>query len=211
MGTNYYGRIIPNKKRKEELCDLINNSNDFNLIRDEISKTYGRIEYPSDANLGNYGVVHLGKRSGGWKFLWNPNIYLIRNGHSEKEKIDEGHYRYHWVKEPNSAYYIYPLTKKGIKEFIDREDIEIYNEYNEKQDKDEFFKMALEWTVWNNKEAWDLKSYTEWEQSQGRYSYIGVRDTEYIRLLTQEGFNIEWPYNDFYSDGLRFSISTKFN
>ena len=211
MGTNYYGRIIPNKKRKEELCDLITNSNDFNLIRDEISKTYGRIEYPSDADSGNYGVVHLGKRSGGWKFLWNPNIYLIRNGHSEKEKIDEGHYRYRWIKEPNSAYYVYPLTKKGIKEFIDREDIEIYDEYNEKQDKDEFFKMALEWTVWNNKEAWDSKSYTEWEQSQGRYSYISAGDTEYIRLLTQEGFNVEWPYNDFYSDGLRFSISTKFN
>lgn len=209
MGTNYYARIIPSKSKKEHLKELIDQNN-FDHIIDEINQTYQSFK-PYDMNDEITGQIHLGKRSGGWKFLWNPNIFLIRNGHSEKEIIEEGHNRYHWVEEPNSAYYVYPLTKKGIKEFIDKEDIEIYDEYNEKQDKDEFFKEALEWTTWKGEEAFDSKSYAEWEQSQGHYPFISTKDTEYIRLLTEEGFNVEWPYNDFYSDGLRFSTSVEFS
>ena len=76
---------------------------------------------------------------------------------------------------------------------------------------DEFFKEALEWTTWKGEEAFDSKSYAEWEQSQGHYPFISTKDTEYIRLLTEEGFNVEWPYNDFYSDGLRFSTSVEFS
>ena len=209
MGTNYYARIIPSKSKKEHLKDLIG-QNDFKNIKDEIDQTYGLFK-PYSMNDVLTGQIHLGKRSGGWKFLWNSNIYLIRNGHSEKEPIEEGHYRYHWIEEPNTAYYVYPLTKKGIKEFIDRKDVEIYDEYDEKQDKDEFFKMALEWTVWGDKEAWDSKSYAEWEQSQGQYPYASNDNSEYIKLLIQEGFKVNWPYNDFYSDGLRFSTSVEFS
>ena len=46
------------------------------------------------------GEIHLGKRSGGWKFLFNPNYE-----------------RY------------YPLTKEGLMNFLKRDDVIIYTEY----------------------------------------------------------------------------------
>lgn len=217
MGTNYFARIIPTKKRKKELCNLINNSMDFNKIQEEISNTYGSIQYSSDMKEGNYGEVHLGKRSAGWKFLWNPNIYEIRNGHTVPEEIEPGVTRFNWVDDPLTSEYIYPLTKKGIKEFIDRADIEVWNEYGEKQDKEEFFNMAVNWITWTDhntgkeKEAWDGKSYELWEQEQNPSRKNLNYRTEYCDFLTDLGYNIEWPYTDFYSDGLRFSTNTSFS
>lgn len=213
MGTNYYGVILPTKKRKEELCDLINNSTNFNEIINEIERTYCTLSETWDINEG-FGRVHLGKRSGGWKFLWNPNVYKLRNGHTESEVIEPGHTRCFWVEEPPTYHHIYPLTKKGIKEFIDREDVLIYDEYGEQQDKDEFFNMALNWTTWTEngkeEEAWDSKSYQEWEESQGNHPYIMSPNSEQVKTLKEAGYNVEWPYSDFYSDGLRFSTSTNF-
>jgi hypothetical protein len=64
MGTNYYARIIPKENEKQKLLDAINN-NKYNEIEDIASELYGRRnEYTRKGN-----VIHLGKRSGGWKFL----------------------------------------------------------------------------------------------------------------------------------------------
>ena len=80
MGTNYYARIIPTKERKEKLKELID-SDDFRAIKEEIENLYGnytdRESSYEDPNVR--GIIHLGKRSGGWKFLWNPNITIINN------------------------------------------------------------------------------------------------------------------------------------
>lgn len=210
MGTNYYGRIIPTKKRKEELYSLID-TDDFSKIIDEIDHSYGQFKLDWEGNPTG-GEVHLGKRSAGWKFLWNPNIYLVRTGHLEKTKNKDGSTTTTWIKGPNSAFYLYPLTKKGIKSFIDREDIRIFNEYDEEQDKEEFFNMAINWTTWKNEEAWDSRTYTEWELSRNP-NYKEYRNTgEYIDLLINEGFKfISNSRSDFYSDGLRFATNTEFS
>lgn len=210
MGTNFYGRIIPTKERKQELKNIID-SDDFSKITEEISKTYAKIDVDWEGNICG-GEVHLGKRSAGWKFLWNPNIYIIRHGHSVPIKIDEHCTTYKWVKEPNTYCYVYPLTKKGIKEFIDREDVEIYDEYGEKQDKETFFKEALEWTTWKGEEAWDSASYEEFEKKENpKYHPYNVHG-EYIDALKSLGYKmISESHSDFYSDGLRFSTTTDFS
>lgn len=189
MGTNYYARVIPTKKRKLELFSLIN-TDKWNEILEETHKIFDNF-HPYNINDPITGVIHLGKRSAGWKFLWNPNIYLIRNGYT---------------------YYVYSLNKESIWNFINRPDIEIYDEYGEKQDKKEFFDMAINWITWKGKEAWDSKSYAEYERSKNpNYKDYSSRG-EYIDLLLNEGFKMASESNhDFYSDGLRFATTTEFS
>ena len=206
MSTNYYAKIIPSKKRKKELFDAIE-ADDFSLINKLTSEMYGSLMKDWDSNELIGGVVHLGKASGGWKFLWNPNIYLVRNGHSVKTEIEPGHYSYKWIEEPNTAKYLYPLTKKGIKAFIDREDVVIYDEYGEKQDKEEFWDMAIHWTTWQGKEAWDADSYHKAHFTEREWSC----KSEFTDLLEMEGFELSEYKSDFFSDGLRFATSTEFS
>jgi hypothetical protein len=209
MGTNFYARIIPKRKRKNELKKLID-TDDFHEIVQEIGKTYGSfsVDYTGEA-VG--GEVHLGKRSAGWKFLWNPNIYIIRNGHSEWEEVEPGHKVHHWIEEPDTYYQVYPLTKKGIKEFIDRKDVKIFDEYGEEQDKEQFFKEAVEWTSWKGEESWDAKSYEEWEKGRDSNDRVYKCYGEYIDMLRSKGYEFtSESCSDFYSDGLRFSSHNEF-
>lgn len=201
MGTNFYAHIIPTKKRKDEIKTAID-ANDFSLINKLVQETYGSLEmsYEDEDLIG--GVVHLGKRSGGWKFLWNPNVYVVRNGHMEDVN---GTRRY--IPDPDTPLYLYPLTKKGIKAFIDREDVEIYDEYGVKQDKETFFKEALEWTTWRGETAWDSDSY----EAEHPNEFHPVLDSALIRLLESEGFKLSNSKSDFYSDGLRFSTYIDFS
>lgn len=208
MGTNYYARIIPTKERKKELCELINNSYNWDEIIKQVNTTFSNFEINYDSKPVG-GIIHLGKRSGGWKFLWNPNIYIIHNGHLEDNR---------WVVDPDSYYFVYPLTKNGIWDFINQPNVEVWNEYGEKQDKKEFFDMAINWGTWINhetgeeKEAWDGKSYELYEQSKGHYSRFLPKETDpYIQALISNGFNVNWPYTDFYSDGLRFATNNEFS
>jgi hypothetical protein len=195
MGTNYYARILPTKERKKELNDAIE-ANDFHLIRQLTNEMYGRLEksYDNDELLG--GEVHLGKTSYGWKFLWNPNVYVVRNGHMEDVN---GQRRY--IPDPDTPLYLYPLTKQGLHDFIFREDVLIYDGYEELQDKEEFWQMALK------KEGWDAADY-ERENPRHIYPVTG----ELTNLLKAEGYKFTTCTNsDFYSDGLRFAGYTDFS
>lgn len=204
MGTNFYARCLPIKERKDTLKELIDN-NDFPNILHQTYEMYNSF-HPYNMDDKIQGLIHLGKRSGGWKFLWNPNIYQIRNGHSIWIDNGDGSKSSKWVVEPDTAYYVYPLTKKGIKDFVDREDIEIYDEYGEKQDKDEFFKEAIEWTTWNGHEAWDSDSYNKEHPKERKFSC----ENEYTDFLESLGYKLSEYKSDFYSDGLRFSTTTDF-
>ena len=72
MGTNFYARIIPKEEDKQKLIDAINN-NQYDTIKDLASELYDRRN--DYTGIGN--EIHLGKRSGGWKFLWNPNVVKV--------------------------------------------------------------------------------------------------------------------------------------
>lgn len=181
MGTNYYARIIPKEEDKQRLIDAINN-NQHDIIEDLASELYGnRNEY---SGLGN--KIHLGKRSGGWKFLWNPNVVKVW----DSEACD---YAYN---------YVYPLTKQGITDFCNREDVIITNEYGEQQDPKEFLDMAFNWCI----NGLDGKEYqTNPKYNAGTY----YPDTERERLWKELGYKPE--YYNFYSDGLRFATSINFS
>ena len=205
MGTNFYARIIPTKERKKELHDAIDENN-ISRVQTLVHEMYDSIylDYGHDEIKG--GCVHLGKKSGGWKFLWNPNIFLVRNGHSEWIDHSDGSRSSRWIPEPDTAKYVYPLTKEGIKAFIDRKDIEIYDEYGELQNKEEFWQMALNWTTWNGHEAWDSDSYDRDNPNERKFSCRN----EYTYFLEDLGYKLSEYKTDFYSDGLRFSTSTDF-
>lgn len=196
MGTNFYARIIPSKERKEKLKKLID-ENYFDDIQSEVADMYGS----SDEWDENHGEIHLGKRSGGWKFLFNPNYE-----------------RY------------YSLTKEGLMNFLKRDDVIIYTEYfsfrkdnthskyeytdNPDSSKSEylwtaeqFMEMATEWC----KDGWDGKAYEEYEKTRNP-SYAGY---EQFGDRKREEFWIERGYNpsyyNFYNDGLRWSTCCEFS
>ena len=91
--------------------------------------------------------------------------------------------------------------------------MEVYDEYGKRWDKDEFFKMAIEWTTWTDYktgeeiEAWDADSYEEEYPNESRLSM----KNGYTDFLESLGYRLSKTKSDFYSDGLRFSTSTYFS
>lgn len=205
MGTNYYAHIIPAKQRKIKLHHAID-LNDFDLINELVNEMYGKIEKHWETQEITGGIVHLGKRSSGWKFLWNPNAYVIRHGH-----VEDVNGQRRWVEEPNTGKYLYPLTKQGLHDFIFREDVLVYDEYHELQDKEEFWQMALSWGYDKDNEGWDDASYEDYERKQNKYHQYPVTG-ELTDFLREEGYKFTSSSNsDFYSDGLRFAGYTDFS
>lgn len=183
MGTNFYARILPKKEDKQELIEAINNDNP-DLVEELTQELYGtRNEY---SGIG--ARIHLGKRSGGWKFLWNPNVIKVWDS-------DACEYAYN---------YVYPLTREGITNFVMRDDVEITDEYDKAQDSAEFLEMAFNWC----KDGLDGKEY------QTNPMYAADRGTYYPdheRNNFWRALGYEPEYYDFYSDGLRFSTSVSFS
>lgn len=200
MGTNFYARIIPKEEDKQKLIDAINNDKD-DLIEDLASELYGhRNEYTRKGNK-----IHLGKRSCGWKFLWNPNVIKYYDGYIDPETKE-----YVSVVKYDR---LYPLTKQGITEFVMREDIIITDEYGEQQDPKEFLEMAFSW---GQPDGWTGKTYEE-DPRSGPSSYRNYYWSEkYQRGMHSKedemwfdlGYIVE--YYDFEADGLRFSTSINF-
>lgn len=181
MGTNYYARIIPTEDEKQKLIDAINDDN-VSLVKELSQKLYGhRDEYTGKGN-----IIHLGKRSCGWKFLWNANVIDIWNNDTQSYQNE----------------YVYPLTKKGIIDFLSRNDVVIYDEYGEWWSLEEFINMAFNWC----KDGLDSKEY----QTNPKYNApVFYGDYERHKKWKKIGYEVE--YYDFYSDGLRFSTSINFS
>lgn len=193
MGTNYYARILPSVEQKENLKKLID-ENKFDSILEEVQKMYGDNEYEETG-----AVIHLGKRSGGWKFLFNPN-----------------HEKY------------YPLTKEGLMNFLSREDVIIYNEYfSESYGKYEYTdnpdaannceylwtaKQFMDMAVnWGKKNGWDGESYEKWESENrpGHYYGYSMYKDPHENEWIEKGYKPS--YYNFYNDGLRWSTCCDFS
>jgi hypothetical protein len=200
MGTNYYARIIPKEDEKNELINKIVN-NQFDKIVNLASELYGhRNEYTRKGN-----VIHLGKRSGGWKFLWNPNVIRYSDGYLDENKQYVHVYKYD---------YVYPLTKQGITDFCNREDVIITDEYGEQFDSKECLEMAFSW---EEPDGYTGKTYEEAQKDhsyyKSHYHYWSEKHQREMHTKDDEmwfdlGYIVE--YYDFESDGLRFATSINF-
>lgn len=187
MGTNYYAKILPKEEEKQELIEAIK-IDDFDKVVKLANELYGS---GNEWDITEKGVFHLGKRSSGWDFLWNANL---------KEYCDsymDGNY----LVPVYENHKIYPLTKQGITDFVMREDVVVYDEYDEQQDKQEFLDMAFNWKGTNCKEYYS---------NPDNYSpYSNLMDERTMRMFRREGVDPE--YHEFYNDGLRFSTSLIFS
>lgn len=199
MGTNFYARIIPKEEDKQKLIDFIK-YNHFNVIESFASELYGeRNEYTRRGN-----VIHLGKRSGGWKFLWNSNVIKYADGYLDENKQYVPVYKYD---------YVYPLTKQGITDFCNRKDVVITDEYGTTYDSEDFLKMAFSW---GQPDGYTGKTYEESHKEDSCYRnyYWSEKYQRGMRSKDDEmwfdlGYIVE--YYDFESDGLRFSTSINFS
>lgn len=118
MGTNFYARIIPKKKDIDNTLKIIRNYLIGISLKIDTDPIYDMSE-----------VIHLGKRSAGWQFLWQKN----------------------------DKYYQDNL--KSIKEFLSRKDIIIYDEYGDKFTVDELFNKELKDWLYNDNSHINLRQY----------------------------------------------------
>ena len=181
MGTNYYLRIKPKKEELAKLKQLIDSDADPSEILSTTTALFGDVSFDYSTRKLTGGRLHLGKRSGGWKFLWNPNWYF-NNGIVNK---------------------FYDLTKESIKAFIDNPNNIVIDEYNVKQDKEAFWEMALNW---EQPDGFDYASYIASEKPKNVFA-----DSAKSEFWDMQGFETDIYGVDFYSDGLRFSTSLEFS
>lgn len=99
MGTNFYHKTPLTKKEIQHLKDSITEDPDLTNLKE-------LIEVYSEKNK----VIHLGKRSAGWQFLWNLNNKLF-----------------------------YDSNLKSIRKFLEHAGGWIEDEYGDKYTIDEFF------------------------------------------------------------------------
>lgn len=199
MGTNFYARIIPKEEDKQKLVDAINND-EYDVIESLASELYGeRNEYTRKGN-----VIHLGKRSCGWKFLWNPNVIRYADGYLDENKQYVPVYKYD---------YVYPLTKQDITDFVMREDVIIIDEYGEQFDSKEFLEMAFSW---GEPDGYTGKTYEESHKGESGYrnyywseKYQRGMHSKDDEMWFDLGYIVE--YYNFESDGLRFATSIDFS
>ena len=191
MSTNYYLRHKPSFNQINELTDLIRstkNGEHFQEVIDMVNKIYGEPDEYDQTK--EWGKLHIGKRSGGWKFQWCPNV-IKRN----MSYVDNGLYISKYEYELR-----YPLTKQGLTDFIMRDDIVVVDEYNEVQDKKEFLEMAFSWCP----DGYDSRSYNKEPEL-----YDFSKDQEKYKSL---GFEFQSVYDtDFINDGLRWTIHENFS
>lgn len=195
MGTNYYLRKKPLLEKREELKKLIDSSEDgsnFREIKYMVDQMYGECDQYNRDN----SIIHIGKSSYGWKFLWNPNIVEKDFGHYDTEQKK-------YISDIR-PFGFYDLSREGIIDFVMNDDYVLYNEYGEKQDKQEFLDWAL------NKEGLDSISYYEKYPEEKQHVFCLGRDRqEFWSRVT--GCVFTEPYqSDFEIDGLRFSTSVDF-
>lgn len=189
MGTNYYIKRLPTAEQKDTLKKAID-QNDSQKILDMVEVLYKQGDEYSNTL---HNVVHLGKNSYGWVFLWNPNILFTTGMAGENDRED-----------PKTIITTraYDLNHKSIHDFIFDPNNILYNEYNEIADKDEFWKKACELEKDKNPALMDNEKYYNKRPSLYSKSY-------YAKNL-ERVLGVKVNYGEFYSDGMRFSDNIDF-
>lgn len=119
----------------------------------------------------------------------NPPIHICKMSFGWKTGFD-----HNWGK-------YYDITRKSIDEFLRKSDGYLVDEYGEKVDVDDFWKLV-------DKRDSDPKAYTSetYSKAMGEFpTYDGES-----RRKVKEKFGIDTMWYDFESDGLRFSTFSDF-
>lgn len=160
MGTNFYARHIVTESEYEEMQKALT---DRQLDKLEKLIRDAKRQY------------HIGKRSGGWQFLFCPHVKLRRGFGNSGEVVSP------WEN-----------TLVSLKEYLSRPDVEIYDEYGRKFTPDEFWNEEVGKSLYN-----DPEKYINGEQYYKKYpnqrSGIFMEDTEFtteegLRFSTDEDF-----------------------
>lgn len=190
MSTNYFARIIPLKKTKEELKEYID-KDDFIMVEKMLKDNYGGDLYIDYNGVYHGNWIHIGKHSSGWKFLWNPNVWYFTD---KCECLYDS------------------LTVDAIKKFIFRDDVIIYDEYNKALDKTEFWnevmKCSYEGYDYNTYFKENADSYNDYSSNYYKFFTNNMKRLTKYMNVNPDTYN--YKYGDFYSDGLRFSIDNDF-
>ena len=182
MGTNFYTKIIDSKEEKESLKRTFNS-----FLKGKISKD-ALISVINNSNK----EIHLGKRSGGWQFLWDHN---------------------------NGKYY--DLSLKDIESFIkDKCFNTVYDEYGDFYSWKEFITKEIGSFLYKDNNHFNGESYEKYviENPLEKWNTIGeirlARETlaSNKKTITIRNKNYEVYCHDFTTeDGLRFADSTEFS
>ena len=163
MGTNYYFRT-----RFKELQES---------YLERLKKIGGEPR--------NEEWIHLGKKSAGWRFCWNPNT---------KVRVLKG---------KTIVIQIYPLSQQGIQKILMDPLIDIEDEYGEIQDKSEFLDMAF------SKKGISGDTYRLAHPEASTFDYIFQGRQDPWKLL---GYSfMDGGSYDFENDGLIFSVDNNFS
>lgn len=125
MGTNFYMKRIPTEDDIQKIGEL-----STQRLFDELQN------YLAEMNE----EIHIGKRSRGWKFLFN---------HQNGEYFD-------------------PRHQESLKAWLDDPHYKIIDEYGEEYTFEQFWQMIRDWDA-NPRNKWDSTSYNEYERSRGNY------------------------------------------
>lgn len=149
MGTNFYYKIPLKKREIEELKDCITEDPSLRELKDCI--------YMITENR----VIHLGKRSYGWQFLWD---------------FHSGDH--------------YEANLNSIKEFLKNSGGYIVNEYDEKFTIEQFFEDEIKDCLYKDENHCDAYAYHEKHPEEYKYNISSHEfSSDGLRFSRDEDFS----------------------
>lgn len=169
---NYYAYKVPRIEDKYALIESIINDNPI-----DIKNCYRKYI------VNNF--IHLGKKSIGWKFIWNPNYIIHEN---------------------NIEFPYYEPTKKSIEDFLfnSGEYVAIFDEDGKKILGSIFLELAF------NSDGLTITEYYQSNDSQIPATFNDSVLKQVTEAITNK-INLSIGNSEFSNDGLIFSSITEFN
>lgn len=160
MGTNVYVKFKPTPKELLDKIDLYNKTKYTKFLYDFLDKFN---------NFNEENTIHIGKRSGGWKFLFNHNNWKY----------------YDW-------------TRESINEFLKSCD-RIYDEYDENLTVEEFWRDFVDSNSdgIDGEEYYtsNIKLAEQKEKGEIKDPFIGTVEQENLHYIEAKNRNFHEEYN----------------
>lgn len=146
MSTNFYAQKIPLMERKDKLSEELSSAVDSikkemldEIDRGNFHRVYRILEnytYDITSKLSEeYPKIHIGKRSGGWQFLW---------------RWHDGKY--------------WGTTLESIRKFLSQPDIIIFDENGDRFTVDEFLDDEIKDSIYKTEDNWNMEDYVKYEE-----------------------------------------------